>query len=85
MARDKKILDLVDVINDTLSLILQGNASEQLGNIEVYKEIFKCMALQIVECGYFILAYVEHDFCKCSLCLRGLCLMILYVCQLCEQ
>ena len=68
MARDKKILGLVDVINDTLSLIRQAEDSSQLSEIELYKETFKNMALQVVECGYFILAYMKHEFRKCLIC-----------------
>ena len=62
MARDKKILALVDTINDTLRLISQGQNGEQLREIELYKDYFKSMALQIQECGYFIHDYVQHDF-----------------------
>ena len=78
MARDKKILGLVDVINDTLNLIRQAEKSSQLKKIELYKETFRNMALQIVECGYFIHAYMKHDFSKYLLSFANSCLVILY-------
>ena len=59
MARDKKILALVVIINDTLRLVNQGQQSKQVQEIELYRNSFKSMALLIRECGYFIICELQ--------------------------
>lgn len=49
-------------MNDTYDLIREG---DPLANRDMYKKQFNVMALQTLECGYFIQTYVKDSFCKC--------------------
>ena len=60
MKRDHKIIDLVESMNDAYDLIQEG---DPLKETETYRKLFKRMAYQTMECGYFIQDYIRKGFC----------------------
>ena len=59
MKRDKKVYDLVETMNDTYNILLDGKSLE---HIKLYKDSYKAMSFTTTECGYFIQTYVRHNF-----------------------
>ena len=58
--RDDRVLDLVSEMGITYNIILQG---DPLSKEEIYANLFKALALQTIECGYFIQNYLKCRFC----------------------
>ena len=48
-------------MSDIYDLIQEGTP---LNEIEKFEELFKVMAYQTMECGYFIQEYLGKGFCK---------------------
>ena len=58
--RYDKVLDLISEMGITYNIILQG---DPLAKEEIYVKLFKALALQTIECGYFIKNYLMRGFC----------------------
>ena len=57
--RDRKILDLVAVMEETYSLAM---SVKELKNDERIQDIIKRILKQTIECGYFIQEYTRRNF-----------------------
>ena len=51
----------MESMNDAYDLVQEGTPLQE---IEKYKKLFKAMACQTIECGYFIQEYLGKGFCK---------------------
>ena len=57
--RDDKVVRLADTITEAYNLILEG---EPLHKKPQYKEIYRALASQTIECGCFVRDYVNRSF-----------------------
>ena len=58
--RDQRILDLVQTMDDTYSLVLVS--AHELKKHSVLQDVINQILKQTIECGYFIRDYVQHSF-----------------------
>ena len=58
--RDQRILDLVQTMDDTYSLVLVS--AEELKKHSVLQDVINQILKQTIECGYFIRDYVRPSF-----------------------
>ena len=58
--RDQRILDLVQTMDDTYSLVLVS--ADELKKHSVLQDVINQILKQTIECGYFIRDYVRHSF-----------------------
>ena len=59
--RDRSILDLVQTMEKTYSLVVSADLDE-LKHHTVLQDIINQILRQTVECGYFIREYVRRNF-----------------------
>ena len=58
-ARDQQILDLVMAMKDTYSLVV---SADELKTQPVLRDTVEQILKQTIECGYFILGYMQRSF-----------------------